>query len=132
MLKVFLLFLLRRYGWLVAAKIAGEALLRDVIKFHLEAKNDAEKGVFEAAGKVVADGHITRDEVIYFLRSFKSAIPGWLDDLIIEALCMMLLGGEDFNYGTDDHPELFAALSEAIKDGVFNNRELGTILLEVI
>jgi len=132
MLKVFLLYLVRKYGWLVGARIAGEALVRGVIKFHLEAKDEAQKGVFEAAGKVVKDGHIKRDEVVYFLRSFKPAIPGWLDDLIIEALCMMLLSGSDFDYGTDEKPELFEAFSVAVGDGVFCNRELGTILLEVI
>jgi len=132
MLKVFLLYLLRQYGWLVAAKIVGEALVRGVVKFKLEAKDEAQKGVFEAAGKVIADGHIKRDEVVYFLRSFKPAIPGWLDDLIIEALCMMLLSGDDFDYGTDEKPELFQALSDAVGDGIFDNRELGAILLEVI
>lgn len=132
MLKVFILFLLRKYGWVAATKIVGEALKRDVLKFKLEAKDELQRGVFEAAAKVVKDGQLTRDEVVYFLRSFKPAIPGWLDDLIIEALCMMLLSGDDFKYGTDERPELFEALSVAVGDGFFDNRELGTILLEVI
>lgn len=132
MLKVFVLYLLRTYGWVVAAKVVGEALKRDVFKFQLEAKNEAQKGVFDVAARVIKDGWIDRDETVAFLRSFKPVIPGWIDDMIIEALCMFLLAGENFRWGTDDKPELFAAISEAFGDHIFHNRELGTILLETI
>ena len=132
MLKVFVLYLLKKYGWIVAAKVVGEALLRDVFKFQLEATNEAQKAVFDTAARVIQDGWIDQDEIITFLRSFKPVIPGWIDDMIIEAICMFLLAGEDFRYGTDDKPELFEAISEALNDGIFHNRELGTILIETI
>ena len=132
MLKVFIVLMLKRYGWVVAAKIVGELLVRDIIKFHLEAKNEAQKAVFDVAARVIKDGWIDRDEVVAFLRSFKPVIPGWIDDMIIEALCMFLLAGENFRWGMDEKPELFEAISEALKDRIFHNRELGTILLETI
>ncbi len=132
MLKIFVLFLLKRYGWVLAAKVLGEALIRDLVKFKLEAKNEAQKTVFDVATQVIKDGWIDRDELVRFLRSFKPVIPGWLDDIAIEALCMFLLAGENFRYGTDDKPELFTAFSAALKDRVFCNRELGTILVETI
>ncbi len=131
-LKVLVLYLLKTYGWIVAAKVVGEALKRDVVKFHLEAKNEAQKVVFDTVARVVQDGWIDRDEVVMFLRSFKPVIPGWIDDMVIEALCMFLNARENFRWGTDEKPELFAAISEAFGDGTFNNRELGTILLETI
>ncbi len=131
-LKILALVLLKRYGWIFAARLIGEALLRDVVKFRLEAKNEAQKAVFDVAARVVQDGWIDRDELVSFMRSFKSVIPGWVDDLVIEALCMFLLAGENFKWGTDDKPELFEAFSVAFKDGVFCNRELGTILVETI
>jgi len=84
------------------------------------------------ATQVIKDGWIDRDELVRFLRSFKPVIPGWLDDIAIEALCMFLLAGENFRYGTDDKPELFVAISAALQDGAFCNRELGTILVETI
>ena len=132
MLKVFILLMLKKYGWVVAAKIVGELLIRDIVKFHLEAKNESQKVVFDVAARVIKDGWIDRDEVVAFLRSFKPVIPGWIDDMIIEALCMFLLAGENFRWGTDEKPELFVAISEALKDQIFHNRELGTILLETI
>ncbi len=132
MLKVFILLMLKKYGWVVAAKIVGELLIRDIVKFHLEAKNESQKAVFDVAARVIKDGWIDRDEVVAFLRSFKPVIPGWIDDMIIEALCMFLLAGENFRWGTDEKPELFVAISEALKDEIFHNRELGTILLETI
>lgn len=132
MLKIFVFYLLKTYGWVMAAKVVGEALKRNVVKFHLVAKNEAQKDVFDVAARVVEDGWIDRDEVVAFLRSFKPVIPGWIDDMIIEALCMFLLAGENFRWGTGEKPELFMAISEAFKDGIFHNRELGTILLETI
>lgn len=132
LLKIFVMYMLRRYGWTVAAKIIGEALLRDIVVFKLEAKNPAQKTVFEVAAKVIKDGWIDRNELVDFLRSFKPVIPGWIDDMVIEALCMFLQAGENFRYGTDDKPELFEAFSHGIADGVFCNRELGTILVEAI
>ncbi len=132
MWKVFIVLMLKKYGWVVAAKIVGELLVRDIIKFHLEAKNESQKAVFDVAARVISDGWIDRDEVVAFLRSFKPVIPGWIDDMIIEALCMFLLAGENFRWGTDEKPELFEAISEALKDQIFHNRELGTILLETI
>ncbi|HEC64111.1 MAG TPA: hypothetical protein ENI23_02315 [bacterium] len=132
MWKVFIVLMLKKYGWVVAAKIVGELLVRDIIKFHLEAKNESQKAVFDVAARVISDGWIDRDEVVAFLRSFKPVIPGWIDDMIIEALCMFLLAGENFQWGTDEKPELFEAISEALKDQIFHNRELGTILLETI
>jgi len=131
-LKLLVLYLLKSYGWIVAAKIVGEALKRDLMVFKLEAKNDAQKAVFEVVARIIKDGWIDRDEIIAFLRSFKPVIPGWVDDLVIEALCMFLLGKENFKYGTDDRPEIFEAFSVAFEDGVLTNRELGTILIETI
>ena len=131
-LKILAMLLLRNYGWIFAARIIGEALLRDVVKFQLEAKNEAQKNVFNVAARVIEDGWVDRDEIVTFLRSFKAVIPGWIDDLVIEALCMFLNAKDNFRYGTDDKPELFVAISEALKDGIFHNRELGTILLETI
>jgi len=129
-LKLLALFLLRKYGWVFAARLIGEALLRDVVKFKLEATNEAQKAVFDVAARIIADGWVDRDELVSFMRSFKPVIPGWIDDVVIEALCMFLLAGENFKWGTDDKPELFAAFSAALKDRVFCNRELGTILVE--
>ena len=131
-LKVLVLYLLKTYGWVIAAKVVGEALKRDVVKFHLEAKNEAQKAVFDVAARVVEDGWIDRDEIVAFLRSFKPVIPGWIDDMVIEALCMFLMARDNFRWGTDEKPELFAAISEAFGDHRFHNRELGTILLETI
>jgi len=132
MLKVFALFLLKKYGWVIAAKFIGEALIRDLIKFKLEAKNEVQKAVFDVAARVIKDGWIDRGELVAFLRSFKPVIPGWIDDVVIEALCMFLLAGENFRYGIDDKPDLFEAFSLALEDRIFDNRELGTILVETI
>lgn len=132
MLKIFVMYLLKKYGFVIAAKFIGEALLRDIVKFRLEAKNDAQKAVFDVAARVIADGWIDRGEIVAFLRSFKPVIPGWIDDIAIEALCMLLLSGNDFRYGTEEKPELFEAFSVALEDGIFCNRELGTILIEAV
>lgn len=132
MLKVFALLLLKKYGWVIAAKFIGEALIRDLIKFKLEAQNEAQKAVFDVAARVIKDGSVDRDELVAFLRSFKPVIPGWIDDVIIEALCMFLLSGENFRYGINDRPELFEAFSRALEDRFFDNRELGAILVETI
>tara|TARA_Y100000310_G_C20418129_1_gene685340 strand:- start:11 stop:409 length:399 start_codon:yes stop_codon:yes gene_type:complete len=132
MLKLFIVLMLKKYGWVVAAKIVGELLTRDIIEFRLEAKNEAQKGVFDVAARVIRDGWIDRDEIVAFMRSFKPVIPGWIDDMIIEALCMFLNAGENFRWGTAEKPELFEAVSDALKDQIFHNRELGTILLETI
>ena len=43
-----------------------------------------------------------------------------------------ILSGDDFRYGIEDRPELFEAISAALQDGVFCNRELGTILIEAV
>ena len=94
--------------------------------------NEAQKNVFEVAARVIQDGWIDRDEIVSFLRSFKPVIPGWIDDMVIEALCMFLLAGENFRYGTEEKPELFEAISVALEDGIFCNKELGTILIEAI
>ena len=132
LIKVFALFLLRKYGFIIAAKFIGEALLRDILKFRLEAKNEAQKAVFDVAARIIKDGYIDRNEIVAFLRSFKPVIPGWIDDIAIEALCMLLLSGDDFRYGTEEKPELFEAISAALEDGVFCNKELGTILIEAV
>ena len=132
MLKVFAFFLLKKYGFVIAAKFIGEALLRDILKFKLEAKNEAQKAVFDVSARIIKDGYIDRNEIVAFLRSFKPVIPGWIDDIAIEALCMFLLAGENFRYGTEEKPELFEAISGALEDRVFCNKELGTILLEAV
>jgi len=131
-LKLLVLYLFKAYGWKIAAKIIGEALIRDIVVFKLEAKNDAQKAVFELVTIIIKDGWIDRAEAVAFFRAFKPVIPGWIDDLIIEAVCMFLLAGKDFRYGTDNRPEIFEALSVGFGDGIFTNRELGTLLIETI
>ena len=132
MIQAFAFLLLKKYGFIIAAKFIGEVLLRDILKFRLEAKNEAQKAVFDVAARIIRDGYIDRNEIVAFLRSFKPVIPGWIDDIAIEALCMLLLSGNDFRYGTEEKPELFEAISAALEDGIFCNKELGTILVEVI
>lgn len=131
-LKVFVLMLLRKYGWVIAAKIVGELCKADRIKFSFRAENEEQKAVFDVAALVISDGRINKVELIKFLRAFKPAIPGWLDDVVVEALVAMLEARDDFDYGTDEKPELFEALRDAIADHEFNNREFGVILLEFI
>lgn len=131
-LKILVLYLFKRYGWIVAAKVFGEALVRDIVVFNLKAQNEEQKAVFETIAKITKDGWVDRGEIVSLLRAFKPVIPGWVDDLVIEAACMLLLAGNDFRYGTDDRPELFEAFSVALEDGIFSNRELGTILIDTI
>lgn len=131
-IKAYVLMLLRRYGIGVALGFVGELLERDVFVFHIKVTSPAGKELFKVIAKVIKDGWIDRAEFIEVLNVMKPAIPGWIDDLIIQALVIMLYAGKDFKYGTDDRPELFEAFSVAIADADFNNRELGTIFRTAI
>ncbi len=124
--------LLRKYGLGIALGFVGELLERDVFVFHIKMTTPAGKELFKVIGRVIKDGWIDRTEFIQVLNAMKAAIPGWIDDLIVQALVIMLYAGKDFRYGTDDKPELFEAFSLAIADGDFNNRELGTIFKTAI
>lgn len=132
LIKAYVLMLLRKYGIGVALGFVGELLERDVFVFHIKITTPAGKELFKVIGKVIKDGWIDRTEFVQVLNAMKPAIPGWIDDVIVQAVVIWLLTGKDFRYGTDDKPELFEAFSVAIADGDFNNRELGAIFKTAI
>lgn len=131
-IKAYVLMLLRKYGLGIALGFVGELLEKDVFVFHIKAKTPQGEELFKVIAKVIKDGWIDRAEFIDVLKATKSAIPGWIDDVIAQALEIWLLTGKDFRYGTDDKPELFEAFSIAIADGDFNNKELGAIFKTAI
>lgn len=132
LIKAYVLMLLRKYGIRIAVGFVGELLERDVFVFHIKAEDPGAKELWAVIARVIKDGWVDRGEFIQVLNAVKSAIPGWIDDVIIQGLVIMLLTGKDFRYGTDDKPELLEAFSIAIADADFNNRELGAILKSVI
>ena len=132
LIKAYVLMLLRKYGLGVALGFVGQLLERDVFVFHIKITSPAGKELFKVIAKVIKDGWIDRAEFTEVLNAMKPAIPGWIDDVIVQALVIMLYAGKDFKYGTDDKPDLFDAFSVAIADGDFNNKELGAIFKTAI
>ena len=131
-IKAYVLMLLTKYGLGVALGFVGNLLERDVLVFHIKITTPAGKELFKVIAKVIKDGWIDRAEFITVLNAMKPAIPGWIDDVIIQALVVWLLTGKDFKYGADDKPELFEAFSLAIADADFNNKELAAIFKTAI
>lgn len=104
----------------------------NIIRFHLKAETEEEKNLYNIGAEIIKDGKINKEEIVKFLRAFKPAIEGWIDDIIIEALCVYLEGQPSFSFGTDQKPEIFQKLSKAVADGEIGNKEIGVILREIL
>jgi len=127
-----LLSIIRKYGWLLAFKLLGELMAGNIIRFHLKAETEEEKNLYNIGAEIIKDGKINKEEIVKFLRAFKPAIEGWIDDIIIEALCVYLEGQPNFEFGTNQKPEIFQKLSKAVADGEIGNKEIGVILREIL
>ena len=84
--------------------------------------------LWKEASKIIKDGVITKDEVIDFLREVDDHIPGSVDDIIVNVVCMALGYVQDFSWDMSEQEELFDAIATVIEDGKFTNFEAAIVL----
>lgn len=113
-------------GWDIVLEILANLLRKGRIKFRVAVAEG--HPLWQAGSKIIADGKITKGELIVFLQQVDDHIPGVIDDIVIGIIVMALGHVADFTWDQSEKAALFAAISKMMSDGVFENVEAADVV----
>ena len=113
-------------GWDCALSLISWLLKKGYISFEVSVGEG--HPLWKKAAKITKDGIISKSEVIDFLRETSEHIPGNIDDIIINVICMALGYVDNFEWDASEQEELFEAIALMIEDGKFTNFEAAIVL----